>query len=339
MKQTDSSFPYISVCIPVYNSEQVLQRAIDSVLSQDFNSFEVIIVNDGSKNKDENGLSCKKIVKLVQKKNKKKRKNQKLPSVQIKYIEHRTNLGLLEARRTAIENARGEYICNLDSDDVLLPNALKTLYAAATKTSADIVQGKIEYSNTENLSEFHKSYNKVYSGELEKNDVFDGWLVKQNHIGLLWAKLIRRETYLNALSHIPFTHCVMSEDFLQYFFIAFEAKKYTGIEDKVYRYTVDTGISSGQQITDLSRWEQICTTSNVFTIIFSAIEQNEVSLTFEQMEALRLQSRSFLVNNIQMLQRNVIPELQTQARQLLCEYWGTEFVETMEKALYDSKRT
>lgn len=332
------SFYNISVCIPVYNTEPFLRRAIDSVLAQDFDSFEVIIVNDGSKNKDENGLDCKKIVKLAQKENKKQRKIQKLPAVQIKYIEHRKNLGLLEARRTAIENAQGEYICNLDSDDILLPGALKTLYAAATKADADIVQGKTEYSNTEKLSEHYLRYNNVYSGEIEENDIFDDWLVKQNHTGILWAKLIRRETYLKALSHIPFTRCIMYEDFLQYFFITLEAKKYTGMEDKVYRYTIDTGISSAQKITDLASWEQVCTASNVFTIIFSAIEQGEVSLTFEQLEALRLQSRSYLVSNIQKLRHNVIPELQPQGRQLLCEYWGTDFVETMEKAIEDSKK-
>lgn len=318
----------ISVCIPVYNTEPVLQRAIDSVLLQDFDSFEIIIVNDGSKNTDKNGFCCKKIVKLTQKKCK---------HVKIKYIEHRKNLGLLEARRTAIENAQGEYICNLDSDDVLLPGALKTLYEAATKTNADIVHGKTDYSSTENLSEIHQSYNKVYLGELEDNCVFDGWLEKKNHIGILWAKLIRRETYLKALSHIPFTRCVMAEDYLQYFFIALEAKKYTGIENKVYRYTIDTGISSNQQITDLARWEQICTTSSVFTIIFFAIQNGEVSLNLEQLEALRLQSRSYLAGNISMLRKNVIPELKEQGRQLLCEYWGTDFVETMEKALEDSQ--
>ena len=332
----EQSFYSISVCIPVYNSEPVLRRAIDSVLSQDFESFEVIIVNDGSKNKDEKGLDCKKIVKLAQKENKLLRKKLKLPAIRIKYIEHRKNLGLLEARRTAIENAQGEYICNLDSDDVLLPGALKTLYSAATKTNADIVQGKTEYSSAETLSEMHKRYNNVYIGQLESKDIFDSWLVKQTHTGILWAKLIRRETYLKALSYIPFTRCVMIEDFLQYFFIAQEAKKYTGIEDKVYRYSIDTGISSAQKITDLTRWEQICTASNVFTIIFSAIEENEVSLSFEQLEALRLQSRSYLVNNIGMLKHNVIPELQMPARQLLCEYWGSDFVETMEKALEES---
>ena len=329
----------VSVCIPVYNSEPVLRRAIDSVLLQDFESFELIIVNDGSIQKDNNGFNCKKIVKLAQKECKKLRKNNNLSQtkIKIKYIEHKKNLGLVEARRTAVENASGKYICNLDSDDTLLPGALKTMFLAAEKINADIVQGKTSFYNIENPSGIYQSYNKVFIGELYGKDIFDGYLVKQNHIGLLWAKLIRRETYLNAFSHIPFTKCVMSEDFLQYFYISLEAKKYVGIEDKVYSYSIDTGITSNQKITDLKRWEQICTTSNVFTIIFLEIENHQLELTLEQLEALRLQSRSYLLNILEKLQHNVIPDLQPAARKMLCDYWGESFVNRIEKYIEKSQ--
>ena len=327
--------PKVSVCIPVYNSEPVLRRCLDSVINQDFQDFEIIVVNDGSAGTDKAGLTCKKIVKQAQK---------AYPAplkTRIKYIEHRNNLGLLEARRTAVHHASGEYICNVDSDDALTPGALTVLYETAKTNDADIVQGKTDMYSTDpsvmqekSVQKKQKEYNKLAPGVLSGSEVFYGFMIRQNHIGLLWAKLFRRETYLRAFSYIPFTNCVMAEDLLQYFFIAYEAKKYVGIQDIVYSYTVDTGISSSKKITDLSRWEQICSTANVFTIIFSAIKQfPQLMLSSEQMEAFRLQSRSYLVSNLQQLKSSVVPELQEEAHNLLCEYWGEDFVQMMEKAI------
>ena len=334
------TFPKISVCIPVFSSEPFLARCLRSVFTQRFSDFEIVIVNDGSKGTDENGLVCKKIVKSLQKEAKRLRKEVKLPLIAFNYSEHRTNLGLLEARRTAIENSNGEYILILDSDDELLPDSLSVLYEAAVSSCAQIVQGKAEVfceseaeQDKKRAENFLVRANNVFSGELSGESVFNGFLVDGNHTGFLWGKLIRRETYLDALSLIPFSRCVFAEDFLQYFFISHEAKKYLGIEKPVYRYRVDTGISSNKKITDLDRWEQVCSTANVFTIIFESIKDFSEPLTSEQMKSLRLRSRSYLVNNLKQLNEAVIPELREQARELLCEYWGEDFVTTAEKVL------
>lgn len=333
--------PKISVCIPVFNSEKMLRRCLDSVISQNFRDFEIVIVNDGSAGTDENGSTCRKIVKQAEKDCKRLRKEKKLPAVPFNYTEHRSNLGLLEARRTAVQNAQGTYICILDSDDMLLPDALAVMYEAALRSDADIVQAHtdIYYENSdssfgERIKEIDSRYNSVFEGELSGSEIFDSFLVAHSHIGLLWAKLIRRSVYLKALEHIPFTHCVMSEDMLQYFFIAHEAKKYVGIKNTLYRYTIDTGISSNMKITDLARWEKVCTTANVFAIIFEVVKEYPTgAFTDSQMEALRLQSRSYLVNNIQQMRSYVIPELQTEARAMLCDYWGEDFVKIMEDAI------
>lgn len=321
-----------------------MKRCLLSAVTQDFDSFEIVIVNDGSQGRDEEGQNCKKIVRQVQKESKKFRKQMGLPPVSINYYEHSKNLGLLEARRTAVENACGQYICILDSDDVLLPDALKNLYEAAKSSDADIVHGKTEVFCYNSASDSEKEqklkqivlerYNNVYIGELCGREVFDGFLVRQNHIGLLWAKLIRREVYLNALSLLPFSNLVMSEDFPQYFFISLFAAKYAGIEKTVYRYTIDTGVSGNSQITDLARWEKICTTAIAFLTVFGAIKELPGNtFTSDELEALRLQSRSYLADNLLTLQKKVTEKLKPQAREMLCEYWGESFVETMEKAM------
>ena len=341
------ALPQISICIPVFNTEPTLAECIRSATEQDFENFEIIVVNDGSTGTDSNGRECKKIVKLAQKECNKFRKTQGLSKIQIKYLEHKSNLALVEARRTAVESATGEYICCVDSDDTLMPGALSSLYNAAIQENADIVQGKTNIIDTHKgdipqeqidnrLSQINKRYNNVFIGTLQAPQIFNGYLAKHNHVGILWAKLIRRELYLEALANIPFTKCVMCEDFLQYFFISLKAKKYVGIDKAVYNYSADTGISSNTKIDTLERWEQVCSTANVFTIIFSAIKEIAAG-TFspEQMDALRLQSRSYLVINLQQLKKNVIPELQEQALDLLYDYWGKDFVEIAQKHLQD----
>jgi glycosyltransferase involved in cell wall biosynthesis len=107
--------PKVSLVIPVYNVEKLLKRCLDSVLGQTFADFEVICVNDGS---PDNSLEI-----LEQYSNSDKR---------IKVITQE-NKGLSGARNTGIENADGEYICFLDSDDIIHPQYLEILLENAAE--------------------------------------------------------------------------------------------------------------------------------------------------------------------------------------------------------------
>ena len=111
----------ISVIIPVYNVEKYLSKCLDSVLEQDFDSFEIIAVNDGSTD------SCGEILKEYAAKNE-----------NILVVEQE-NQGLGGARNTGIEKATGDYLLFIDSDDVLKPGTLSGLYHDAVQTGADIV--------------------------------------------------------------------------------------------------------------------------------------------------------------------------------------------------------
>ena len=88
--------PYVSICIPVFKTEELLEEALQSVLQNDVEhvskNVEVIIVNDGSTSTNLQGLSCKQIVKKFKKNTK----------IKINYIEHSQNMGLVEARRSAV---------------------------------------------------------------------------------------------------------------------------------------------------------------------------------------------------------------------------------------------
>lgn len=100
--------PTVSVIIPTYNRAHLLGRAIQSVLDQTYQDFELIIVDDGSKDNTEE------IIKKFQ-----ERDNR------IKYIRHEKNKGGSAARNTGIKAARGEYIAFQDSDDEWLQEKLE----------------------------------------------------------------------------------------------------------------------------------------------------------------------------------------------------------------------
>ncbi|MFC7156807.1 glycosyltransferase family 2 protein [Halomarina halobia] len=97
--------PIVSVIIPVYNDADVLGRAIESVLAQTLEDFEMIVVDDASSDEPESVLS-------------------KYTDYRIRYLVHEQNLGGSAARNTGIKAASGDYIAFLDADDEWFPNKL-----------------------------------------------------------------------------------------------------------------------------------------------------------------------------------------------------------------------
>lgn len=102
----------ISVIIPLYNKEPIIERSLHSVLSQDYDDFEVVVVNDGSSDHSTD------IVRSIN-------------DPRIRLIEQE-NGGPSKARNTGTKNAKGEWIVFLDADDELLPGALKTFTDSAS---------------------------------------------------------------------------------------------------------------------------------------------------------------------------------------------------------------
>lgn len=114
--------PLLSIVLPVYNSEKYVGKAIESILNQTFKDFELIIVNDASK---DNSINICKKYSYVDKR--------------IKIIDKKINEGLLLARASGINIAKGMYIGFVDSDDFIDENYYKLLIEGAIKTEADIV--------------------------------------------------------------------------------------------------------------------------------------------------------------------------------------------------------
>ena len=112
---------FFSVIVPVYKVEEYLPSCIDSVLNQTFSDFELILVDDGSPD------TCPEICEDYAKKD--NRIN----------VVHKSNGGLASARRAGIKVAKGDYVFNLDSDDLIENDTLEYAYNIINKTNCEMV--------------------------------------------------------------------------------------------------------------------------------------------------------------------------------------------------------
>ena len=323
--------PFVSVCIPLFQTEMFLAQCLKSVLLQDFDDFEVIIVSDASDGKDGKGYKAKKIIRQTEKWTKKERKKNGLAPIELRFIEHHENRGLLEVRRTLVFEAHGKYIAMVDSDDELEPGALKAFY----KYSDDIdiihgtsIAGTISENDTFVPSNLNR-YGKIFYGKINSDELFRHWFINSRFSSTSWGKLIKKEIFEKAFTYIPYTECNMAEDVLLFFFITQNSKTYLGIQDKVYRYRINSGMSSNRKIDSLKQWKMICSTAGVFTILSNNIEQ----LKQDEIEKLKDMTCFYLSNNIKQLREAVTPELREEARKILCEYWGENFVTRIENTM------
>ena len=115
----------ISVIMPVYNAKDFVGRAIKSILSQDFDSFELILVDDGST--DGSGDICEEFAK----------KDNRVVLIR------QRNAGTSAARNSGLKIAQGEYVTFCDHDDEYLPHLLQDSYALIKKENADVLQFSI----------------------------------------------------------------------------------------------------------------------------------------------------------------------------------------------------
>ena len=170
--------PKVSIIIPIYNVEKYLPACLDSILEQSYQDFEVICVNDGSPDK------CGKILTEYAKKDKR-----------IKII-NQNNKGQSVARNVGIDNAVGDYLFFIDSDDRLHPQAIEILLNIAEKTNSPITVSNyfLKSSKKQKFSLFKDAYDIGFI--FHENPVND--MLKTRYISsLVWNKLFRRELFKN----------------------------------------------------------------------------------------------------------------------------------------------
>lgn len=163
--------PNVSVIVPVYNVEKYLSRCLDSLINQTLEDIEIICVNDGSKD------SSPKILEEYAKKDKRI------------IVLNQENAGLSVARNNGMDNANGEYIGFVDSDDWVDLDFFEKLYTSAVKNSADVAAADfVREHPTKKKIRLGFSAEQVY----EKPE--DKYLIcKTYREGCVWNKIYKTE--------------------------------------------------------------------------------------------------------------------------------------------------
>ena len=215
-----------SILVPVYNVEQYLEQCIYSVFNQTFQDFELILIDDGSK--DGSGLICDEFAK-------------KYPD-RIKVV-HKENQGLISARRDGIAHATGNFSIFLDSDDFIEPDLLETLESYLKQDEMlDIVLYSFYY-NRDGKREERKKYiapnESTWVGD-SKKELYEKLLYTAD-ITSIWTKAIR--TSILKSDETDYTQYYgknMAEDLLQSLYPMTVARRIMFIDKPLYAYRINT---------------------------------------------------------------------------------------------------
>lgn len=237
----------VSVIVPIYNIEDYVEPCARSILSQELDGVEILLIDDGGS--DRGGDICDLFAK---------------DHANIS-VYHKENGGLSDARNYGLERARGKYVMFVDGDDRLLPDALKTLYDTATYYDADIVIGKADLARASAAME---RYERIAAERFSPQRVYSGaeYLVGCLERGALrvdvWRSIYKK-SYLDAAS-LRFKCGVAHEDeeFTPRALLA--AKRVVTLDSEVYFYNNDRA-GSIMNSTDIKKsvdrimiYEQLC---------------------------------------------------------------------------------
>lgn len=210
----------ISIIVPVYNSEKFLRDCISSILSQTYEDFELILLNDGST--DKSGEICKKYAKIDNR---------------IVYIE-KENGGVGETRNLGLEIARGEWVCFIDSDDEVSSDYLKAFNT--NNSDADLIYSgidRIDIASRKSLGRIE--FTPLSFDPIEKPLLLRDLLTIGFPFGKAYKKCIIDENDLKFPSDISF-----HEDHVFVFDYLLHSKKIQTITDITYYYKIDLQRSS-----------------------------------------------------------------------------------------------
>lgn len=182
-----TTFPKISVVVPVYNSDKYLDQCVKSILAQTYPNLDILLINDGST--DGSAKICEEL---------------RQSDERIRVIHKLKNQGIGAARNTALEAINTDYFSFVDSDDWIDPNHISDLYELMMRTDSDVA--------ISNFTQFidDEAYFRVHIGDsdyYEKIYTPEEWLTyqygKPNNLSLCftvpWGKLYKTALFENIL--------------------------------------------------------------------------------------------------------------------------------------------
>ena len=221
----------ISIIIPVYNSEEYLDKCISSILTQDMLSYEVILVDDGST--DASALICE-------------RYSSTYP--RFKLIS-KANGGVSSARNAGLDVADGEYVMFVDSDDALAPGALSALYAAASDMPDLVVGGFNIYNDDIFFGTTKPAASASYSSD-RMEAFFNDTMTRMGDLYRgPWAKLYRNSVIRSHSARFDENLCYAEDKLFIYEFLC-HVSSASAVSVPVYEYFRRAGTLSGGKTTE-----------------------------------------------------------------------------------------
>lgn len=201
----------VSVIVPVYNNTYYLKECVDSILAQTYFDIELILVDDGSNN------GCASLCDSYRDK---------------AVVYHKKNGGVSSARNFGLEKARGEYICFVDSDDIVSPLYIETLVGMCSRNNVPLAACSYKtFTETVVIPtaiDDHQEY--LFSGEDRWRSVFQN---KHGVDGFSWNKVFKKEL----LHDIWFDETlIQNEDVLFYSQVVRKCQTVVITDDVLYYY-------------------------------------------------------------------------------------------------------
>jgi glycosyltransferase involved in cell wall biosynthesis len=268
----------ISVIIPVYNVEQYLRECLDSVMTQSYNDYEVICINDGSTDGSMAVL---------------KEYAEKYPKVSVIDQE---NKGLSAARNAGINAATGEYVFLLDSDDYLQPDSLDIL--AKNITDEDIIcfNGR-RYFEDGRTEEPDKGISAAFDSGWDYYNQY-ALVNRKFHFVCTVLRMYRRD-FLK-VNNLMFTEGIFHEDNLFTPIACYYAQKVKIIPDCLYVYRIREG--SIMQKVRVKRLFDIIYIANTLSAFF--ITNNEIEKKVIYREIAGAYFRGFMKEDMRVFGNN-----------------------------------
>lgn len=236
--------PQISVIMPVYNKSRYIEETVNSILSQTYKDFELIIVDDGSTDGSE--VICDRFEQIDSR-------------VKVFHIE---NGGVSNARNIGIENARGEYIQFIDADDYIDTNMLNYLCKIVADCSPDIIITGIRkiYIKGSEIIKKEEIYPHIsQNGFISRKEFFEGFAKHQYKTGVygfISNKLIKK-SLINKFKIRLDNSIKLAEDYYFYLSIYENMRKCYILNETFYNYIQSTENNSLNETITVDYMSQI----------------------------------------------------------------------------------
>ncbi len=215
------SMPLLSVIIPVYNVEEFLAEALDSVLAQTYTNLEIIVVDDGAT--DSSPAICDEYA----------RRHKSITVI------HQANGGLGNARNVGARAATGTYIAFMDSDDLIYPHSYEVMVRSLEASGSDMVTGNCERFNS---ARTWPAWNQKDSHALDRSAIHMDEVPELIYDTTAWNKMFRRDFYERI--EIFFPERKLYEDMVPMLKSLLEARTLDVISASIYKWRQRDGQNS-----------------------------------------------------------------------------------------------